>query len=76
MTLRDARLSEKKNFSGPIFFSALFFETQRSPALQKKTTFQALKKLFFFPRCSFETQRRSALQKNNFSDSKKLFFAH
>ena len=39
MTLRDARLSKKKLFR-LYFFSALFFETQRSPALQKKQLFR------------------------------------
>ena len=47
MTLRDARLSEEKKLFRPYFFSALFFETQRSPALQKNN-FSGSKKLFFF----------------------------
>ena len=61
MTLRDARLSKKTTFQALIVFFALFFETQRSPALQN-TTFSGSKKLFF-PHCSNETQRSSPLQK-------------
>ena len=55
-----------------LFFSALFFETQTSPALQENS-FSGSKKLVF-PHCSFETQRSSALQQKNFSGSKKMFF--
>jgi len=57
-----------------IVFSALFFETQTSPALQENNFSGSFQ--MFFPHCSFATQRSSALQKNNFSDSKKSFFVH
>ena len=75
-----------------LFFSALFLETQTSPALQENS-FSGSKKLVF-PHCSFETQRSfqalknvfsalffetqssPALQENNFSGSKKSVFPH
>ena len=74
-----------------LFFSALFLETQTSPALQENS-FSGSKKLVF-PHCSFETQRSfqalknvfsalffetqtsPALQENNFSGSKKKCFS-
>ena len=63
----------EKQFFKLYFFSALFFETQTSPALQENS-FSGSKKLVF-PHCSFETQRSSALQQNNFSGSNFFFSA-
>ena len=64
---------KKTTFQALIVFFALFFETQRSPALQKKHFLGSKKKIF--PYCSNETQRSSPLQKHIFSGSI-FFFAH
>jgi hypothetical protein len=55
-----------------IVFSALFFETQTSPALQENNFSGSFQ--MFFPHCSFATQRSSALQKKQFFRLQKIVF--
>jgi len=75
MKLREARICQKNNFSGSkkMFFLHCSYETQRSPDLQKKTIFQALKKSFFYTVLMKLREARICKKK---SGSKKMFFLH
>ena len=70
MTLREHRLSKITTFQALFFFSALFFETQRSPALQKKQFFRLY---FWFHSALMKLREARLCEKTIFKTLKKCF---
>ena len=75
LKLRQARLC-KKNFSGSkkLFFPRCSYEAQTSPALQKTTTFRALKNCFSRAALMKLRQARLCKKTTTFQALKKYFF--